>query len=156
MQIHTIKKGDTLWQIAKENHLSLDSLIAANPQIPDPNKIFEGDQINIPEMTSTARKNLDTQPLVAPAMEIINPLPRDNTEIRPLIYILRTGDTWESIARTWNISMQDLWESNRHLLPNSILKTGDRVVIPGDVLFPSAAAADMPFRQSMYPRHRRK
>ncbi|MGI5892548.1 MAG: SafA/ExsA family spore coat assembly protein [Bacillota bacterium] len=48
MLIHTVQKGDTLWQISKQYQISLDALIAANPQIMDPNKIMPGMQIYIP------------------------------------------------------------------------------------------------------------
>ena len=45
---YTVKQGDTLSTIAKRLGVTLDELLAANPQIKDPNKIGLGDQINIP------------------------------------------------------------------------------------------------------------
>ena len=50
---YTVKPGDTLSTIAKRLGVTLDELLAANPQIKDPNKIGLGDQINIPSKTPT-------------------------------------------------------------------------------------------------------
>ena len=48
---YVIKAGDTLSNIATEHGLTLDQLLAANPDINDPNKIAEGQQIIIPTPT---------------------------------------------------------------------------------------------------------
>jgi spore coat assembly protein SafA len=45
--IHTVAAGDTMWDIAQANHMSLDDLKALNPQIKNPNMIYPGDQINL-------------------------------------------------------------------------------------------------------------
>ncbi|HEY7132148.1 MAG TPA: LysM domain-containing protein, partial [Candidatus Limnocylindrales bacterium] len=47
-QVYTIKKGDTLSKIAKANGLTLQDLLDANPDIKNPNKVAEGQQIVIP------------------------------------------------------------------------------------------------------------
>ncbi len=46
--VYTIKKGDTLTKVAKANGLTLDELLAANPEIKNPNKVTQGQQIVIP------------------------------------------------------------------------------------------------------------
>ena len=46
--IYSVVRGDTLSQIARQFGVGLDALIAANPQISNPNLIHPGDQINIP------------------------------------------------------------------------------------------------------------
>ena len=45
---YTVRKGDTLWGIAQRHGVSLTALIAANPQIKNPNLIYPGDEVNIP------------------------------------------------------------------------------------------------------------
>ena len=45
---YTIQLGDTLYDIAKKYNITLGNLIAANPQIEDPNQIFAGQFICIP------------------------------------------------------------------------------------------------------------
>lgn len=49
--IYTIKKGDTLSKVATRNGLTLDELLKANPDIKNPNKVSEGQQIIIPVPT---------------------------------------------------------------------------------------------------------
>jgi|GEM_PF-2435432 len=45
---HTVRSGDTLSAIARQNGVSLNELIKANPQIANPDLIYPGDKINIP------------------------------------------------------------------------------------------------------------
>ena len=49
-----VKKGETLTSIAKANGVSLKALLAANPQIKNPNVITVGQKIIIPDATETA------------------------------------------------------------------------------------------------------
>lgn len=42
---HTVKSGDTMWAIARKNGLPLSQLIALNPHIKNPNRIYPGDKI---------------------------------------------------------------------------------------------------------------
>lgn len=45
---YTVKKGDTLYQIAKENHVTAKEIAAVNSNIKDINKIYAGVKIKIP------------------------------------------------------------------------------------------------------------
>ena len=44
---YRIAKGDTLGEIAKKYGTTVNKLMALNPQIKDPNKIYAGDSIRI-------------------------------------------------------------------------------------------------------------
>jgi spore coat assembly protein SafA len=44
---YTVRPGDTLSQIAASNGMSLDSLLAANPQISNPNLIYPGQTVQL-------------------------------------------------------------------------------------------------------------
>ena len=45
---YTIQRGDSLGKIAKTCGVTLSNLLAANPTIQNPNRIYPGQQINIP------------------------------------------------------------------------------------------------------------
>ena len=47
-ETYTVRKGDTLWGIAKRYDVTLAALIAANPQIKNPNLIYPGAKVLIP------------------------------------------------------------------------------------------------------------
>ena len=44
---HTVRRGETLWGIARDNGLSLTALIALNPQIKNPNLILTGEKVRL-------------------------------------------------------------------------------------------------------------
>lgn len=44
---YTVRKGDTLWAIAKRYGVALSELIGRNPQIRNPNLIYPGDRVRI-------------------------------------------------------------------------------------------------------------
>ena len=48
MASYTVAPGDTMWQIANANSVSLDDLIAANPQVQNPSMIEVGQVLNLP------------------------------------------------------------------------------------------------------------
>ena len=60
---YTIKPGDTLSKIAKQNGCSLDQLLKANPQITDPNKIRVGDVLTLPNGAPADITTDNTKPL---------------------------------------------------------------------------------------------
>lgn len=47
-ETYTVRKGDTLWGIAKQYGVTLTALIAANPQIKNPNLIYPGNEVKLP------------------------------------------------------------------------------------------------------------
>ncbi|HBE76359.1 MAG TPA: peptidoglycan-binding protein, partial [Firmicutes bacterium] len=83
-QSYTVKSGDTMFFIAKRFNVSLQDLINANPQIPDPNTIFPGQAICIP---------------FAPPM----PACPGNQ-----VYRVVSGDTMFEIARRYGITLDAL------------------------------------------------
>lgn len=52
---YTMTKGDTLGELARAHGLSLDELMAANPEIRDPRKVKVGQVINVPEASGEAQ-----------------------------------------------------------------------------------------------------
>jgi LysM repeat protein len=65
---HVVQRGETLSQIAAANGTSVAALRAANPQIANPNRIYPGDQINIPAQAAVRPQARPDAPIVnAPA-----------------------------------------------------------------------------------------
>jgi hypothetical protein len=60
--VYTIKKNETLSKIATAHGITLDELLAANPQIKNPNKITEGQQITIPAPSEAPPDQLGGSP----------------------------------------------------------------------------------------------
>lgn len=53
---YVVKKGDTMWRIARTYGVALADLIRANPHIEDPNKIYPGQRLNIPARSAVAAR----------------------------------------------------------------------------------------------------
>ena len=51
---YVVRPGDTFFSIARQFGVSLDALIEANPQIPDPSQIRPGQIVCIPRVTCPA------------------------------------------------------------------------------------------------------
>lgn len=53
---YTVQKGDTIWKIASRNQVGMSEIIAANPQIKNPDLIYPGQKITIPTVTTSAQE----------------------------------------------------------------------------------------------------
>ena len=78
--IYTVKKGDSLWKIAKKHKdlgFSYQDLIASNPQIKDPDLIRPGEKITIPV------KDTSTSKALPPDIERGRPTMKDDPRLKP-------------------------------------------------------------------------
>ena len=50
---HTVAKGDTMWKVAVKYQIGVSEIIAANPQITNPNLIYPGQVLTIPGKDTT-------------------------------------------------------------------------------------------------------
>ena len=50
---HTVVAGDTMWKLAVKYQVGTSEIIAANPQIANPNLIYPGQILNIPQLSDT-------------------------------------------------------------------------------------------------------
>ena len=50
---HTVVRGDTMWKIAARYEVGTAEIIAANPQIADPNLIYPGQVLTVPEVDAS-------------------------------------------------------------------------------------------------------
>ena len=149
MIVYTIQAGDTLWKIARANHITLDALVAANPQITDANRIFVGQVINIPQMWQPAEPGPGPVPPPTPEVQPNQPakpgpgpLPLPTPEVppeipctdqmgqRPCIYLAQEGETLESIGHTFMIPLSRLLYYNLRYGKREPLAAGTRIIIP--------------------------
>ena len=52
---HTVAKGDTMWKLAVKYQVGTSEIIEANPQISNPNLIYPGQVLTIPQTDSSVR-----------------------------------------------------------------------------------------------------
>ncbi|MBO8126909.1 MAG: LysM peptidoglycan-binding domain-containing protein, partial [Firmicutes bacterium] len=90
--------------------VTLNALIAANPQITDPNRIFPGQQICIPG------------PVQPPTCMPPN-----------FIYIVQPGDTLFSIAQRFGTTVQAILALNPQITDPNLIFPGQQICIPGPV-----------------------
>ncbi len=100
---YVVQKGDTLFLIAKKFGVSLDDLIAANPQIKDPNRLTVGQVIFIPK---------------APAPPVKK-------------YVVQKGDTLFLIAKKFGVTLNALIAANPQIKDPNRISPGDVINIPG-------------------------
>lgn len=157
---YTVRPGDTLFQIARRFGVTVDAILAANPQITDPNRIMPGQVITIP--VEGAPPPGTTQYVIQPGdtlFEIarrlgitldellaLNPQITDPSRIQPgqviniparvappppgRTYVVQPGDTMYSIARRFGVSLEELIAANPQIPDPSRLTPGQRINIP--------------------------
>ena len=52
---HTVAKGDTMWKLAVKYQVGTSEIIEANPQISNPNLIYPGQILTIPQLEPSVR-----------------------------------------------------------------------------------------------------
>ena len=123
--MYTVMAGDTMFEIARRNGISLDTLIAANPQITDPNMIFPGQVICLP-------------------MPPVVPCPGGT------LYTIVSGDTMFEIAKRYNISLTALIAANPQIANPNRIFPGQVLCIPAAVV-PMPLPMPMPLPTPIEP-----
>lgn len=50
---HTVANGDTMWKLAAKYEVGTSEIISSNPQVPNPDLIYPGQVLTIPEVNSS-------------------------------------------------------------------------------------------------------
>ena len=50
---HTVVRGDTMWKLAVQYQVGTSEIIQANPQVSNPNLIYPGQVLNIPQVSQS-------------------------------------------------------------------------------------------------------
>lgn len=106
---HVVRRGDTLWSIARTHSVDMEQLATTNG-LKRGSTLSVGQALNIPGAATLASTN------------------PDSTGADPTTYIVRAGDTLSRIANKFRVSIADLlgWNS---LKPSAIIKPGQRLVM---------------------------
>ena len=96
-----VKKGDTLTKIANKYNTTYQKLASYN-NLKDPNKIYIGQIIKIPGTL---------------------------TNINPVTYVVKKGDTLSSIANKYGTDWQSLYQKNKDVIGNN-----PNLIKPGQIL----------------------
>ncbi len=112
----TVDYGDTLYSIARAHDTTVDALIAANPDIDDPNLIYVGDEVAIPDGRSPTRDTPATtsEATADPAPEADSTPQRDASasdgEVRETT--VRADDSLISISRRLGVTQEQFLVAN--------------------------------------------
>ena len=99
--IYTVKKGDSLWNIANDYNVSVSDIVEYN--------------------------NLGTTVLMV-GQQLLIPNKKEEEKSDDLTYIVKSGDTLWSIAKKYNIPISEL--KNLNNLTNNMLSVGQSLTIP--------------------------
>lgn len=94
---YTVVKGDTLWKIAVRYEIGVSELIQANPQFKNPDLIYVGQKVNIPEASS---------------------LQSFEQEVIRLVNIERTNRGIPALATNWELSRVARYKSQDMIVKN--------------------------------------
>ncbi|MEJ2601502.1 MAG: LysM domain-containing protein [Anaerolineales bacterium] len=110
LTIYIVQSGDYLGAIAQRFGVTLQALLAANPQIRIPSRIYSGDRLTIPSGA-------------------IVPISGSG------LYTVRSGDTLRSIAQRFGLPVRLLELANPQLTNTSRLTPGEQINIPARISF---------------------
>lgn len=101
---HTVVAGDTMWKLAVKYQVGTSEIIAANPQVTNPNLIYPGDRLTIPTLSSSV------QSYEQEVAQLVN-VERAKAGLAPLTL------NWE-LSRVARYKSQDM-KDNRYFAHNS-------------------------------------
>jgi murein DD-endopeptidase MepM/ murein hydrolase activator NlpD len=133
---HQVRKGDTIWDIAKRYRVSAESILNAN-HIPSTRGLSVGKKLFIP-MDSSPRKTSSTASRKATARvtsdDVSHSKPTRNKQVsqpqrvNETWHKIKAGDTLSAIAKKYNVSVSRLMRANG--LTSSRLRVNQQLVIP--------------------------
>lgn len=91
---HKVVRGDTMWKLAVQYHVGTSEIIQANPQVADPDLIYPGQILQIPQLESTVSS------YESEVIRLVNEI-RQQNGLRPL------AANWE-LSRVARYKSQDM------------------------------------------------
>jgi LysM repeat protein len=109
--IYIIARGDTLKGLAARFGVTVDALLAANPNITNVNLIYEGQRLNVNQ------NSVPTPP----------PPPAGQT------YYVQRGDTLRKIAAKFNTTVDAILQLNTNITNPNVIYVGQAITLPAGV-----------------------
>jgi LysM repeat protein len=103
---HTVQPGENLYRIAVRYGVDINQLAQVN-NITDQRRIFSGQTLIIPGLTVPDDSSVVANPLVAGT---------------PIIHVVQPGESLTTIARQYNLTVEQLMQSNNIANPNRIIR----------------------------------
>jgi uncharacterized protein (TIGR02594 family) len=115
---YEVQHGDSLQKIAADHGVSLKSLLAANPQVRNPDVIYPGSKLHLPESTAPSR------------------------------YTVKSGDTLQHVAADHGLTLKSLLAANPQVKNADLIHVGDALNLPplGDLAATLPVGANNPLR----------
>ncbi len=114
-RVHIVKRGETLYKIAKLYNVPVDVIYSFNPKL-KPRALSVGQVVLIPDVIKSNPSSKRYAKKIA----------SDENEIK-IIYRVRKGDTLGTIAQRYNVSVAELKKWNR--LRGDSIRAGQKIVI---------------------------
>lgn len=138
MKKYIVRDGDTMWSISKATGVRMNLLLAANPQLPDPNKLQPGQILAIPELDKPSMPPTAAKPSAPPtpappstaapgAVAGQGQMPAYFGPVWP--HVVQGNESWDSIAKQYSVPASVLKELNPRKQMGA-LQTGDIVYVP--------------------------
>ena len=114
---YTVKKGDTLYKIAKDNNIDVNTLIKDNA--------LSSDNLSVGQVIRIRLKSGETSQILECIGNSYDNLNKVDSQIE---YVVKKGDSLYKIASTYNTSVSNLLSINN--LKNANLAIGQKLKIP--------------------------
>ena len=147
---YTIGKGDSLWSVAKKNHISVSELAKAN-NLPTGAALKPGKKLLIPgKAPAPAAVKETAAPSTAAATKPATSTPvASSAEV--VKHTVASGESLGVIARKYQISVGELAAANNITDPSKV-RAGQQLIIPGGkIVAPKNPAASTPRTSATKP-----
>lgn len=113
--IVTVRQGETMGGIARRFGVGLQAMIAANPQVSDPNLLAVGQQLCVPGRVTPPGPPVPPTPPACP---------------EGTLYTVKPGDTIFALARRSGLEPQQIIRANPQLVNPNVLQPGEVLCLP--------------------------
>ncbi len=143
MLIHVVKRGETLWQLARLYNVSIDAIQQVNV-LPNPNRLLLGQSLVIPvpgsihtiqygdTLWSLSRQYGVSVNAILQANQTVNPnmlLPGSTLYIPPILHTVQPGQNLTQIASLYGTTVEAILRENGITNPN-LIYAGSQLIIP--------------------------